>query len=79
MAKKQVTLSPEDAAVVFDIAVLLSGPVSPESAVYALRQARYLVPKLAAAFESAGIDPGSVERPEIPLMVPGSKYKPVTD
>jgi hypothetical protein len=74
----KITLSPEDAAVVLDIVTKLSGPVSPDAAAVALRQARYLVPKLTEAFDAAGIAADDVERPEIPFMVPGSKHKPAT-
>jgi hypothetical protein len=73
MASDGITLSVEDAAVVFDLAEGLSGPVSPGDAAFMLRQARYLLPKLVAAFEAADIVPDEVERPEIPFMVPGSK------
>ena len=74
--KRGITLTAENAAVVLDIVDLLSGPVGPEQAAYALRQARFLVPIMEAAFEQAGIeDIDAIERPEIPFMVPGSKAK----
>ena len=71
--KKGIVLTPEVAAVALDIAELFCGPVSPDDAAFALRQARYLFPKLEAAFKAAKVDPEEVERPEIPFMVPGSK------
>lgn len=65
---------PESVAVVLlDMAEALSGPLSDKEAAFALREARYVMPHLIAAFETAGMDPNEVEFPEIPLMVPGSK------
>jgi hypothetical protein len=36
------------------------------------------LPKLEEAFAAAGVEIGDVERPEIPFLKPGRKYKPPT-
>jgi hypothetical protein len=60
---------PEDIALVaLDMAERLAGPVSPEEASFAIRQAQYLVPLLHEAFAEAGLDPEEMDLPEIPLM-----------
>ena len=56
-----------------DIAESMCGPMTYEQIGFNFRAARYLAPELLNAFEAAGIDPSEIERPEIPLIVPGSK------
>ena len=67
---------PDDvAAVVLDLARSMSGPTSPEQMGYDLRRAYWLAEEMTQAFESEGVDPDDIERPEMPLLVPGSKHQ----
>ncbi len=68
-----ITLPDEVAVAVLDLAEAMTNPTSPEQIAFNLRVAAYLLPKLEGAFVTAGVDPSDVERPEIPLLVVGSK------
>jgi hypothetical protein len=43
-----------------------------------IREAVLCLPALQDAFTDAGVDPATVERPEVPKLKPGRKYKPPT-
>lgn len=65
----------EVAAVTLDLARSMSGPTSHEQMGYDLRRARWLLAELTNTFESEGVDPDEIVRPEMPLIRPGSKYQ----
>jgi hypothetical protein len=70
-----IELTPEDARVAMEIADRMSGPLGTEDVVTVIRMAKYLTPVLEKAFEASGIDPETIDLPEIPKLVPGGEYK----
>ena len=67
---KKISLSPEDAAVLLDMADSMIGPGDAEKISYSLRQARYIFPILMAEFERLGLEPEDIERPALPFLRP---------
>ena len=70
-----IELTPEDARVAIEIADCMSGPLGTDDVVKVIRMAKYLTPVLERAFAAAGVDPDTVDLPEIPKLVPGGEYK----
>lgn len=68
-----IELDEGTAAILLDMAEMLSGPLDSEGAVDCLLMARAAKPVLQEAFEHAGTDPEQVERPPLGKIVPGSK------
>jgi hypothetical protein len=70
-----IKLDEETAAVLLDLCHNLTH--NEREIVFLIRQGVYCLPRLEDAFIEARRDPSAVERPEIPLLVPGSLYKPI--
>ncbi len=70
----ELRLDAGTAAVMLDHAERLSGPVDPDQVMVIMREARFLAAALREAFESQGVDPDEIERPEVPRLRPGSKH-----
>jgi len=68
-----ITLPDEVAVAVLDLAEAMTNPTTPEQIAFNLRVAAFLLPQMEMAFAEADVDPDEVERPEIPLLVAGSK------
>lgn len=68
-----ITLDEGTAAVLWDMSQTLNGFTNPRDIGYVLREASFVRGPLLAAFAAAGVDIDGVERPEIPLLVVGSK------
>lgn len=68
-----IVLPDEVAVAVLDLAEAMTNPTTPEQIGFNLRVAAYLLPEMENAFAAAKVDPDEVERPEIPLLVVGSK------
>lgn len=74
MYNDYMILLPDEVAVaVLDLAEAMTNPTTPEQIAFNLRVAAYLLPEMYTAFEEAEVDPDEVERPDIPLLVVGSK------
>jgi hypothetical protein len=73
-----VTIELDDATAVLlrDICWQLDNNV--EDIGFIIREAAVALPRLDDVLIEAGIDISAVERPDIPKLVPGRKYKPPT-
>lgn len=71
-----IELDDATAALLHDICFQLDNNV--EDVIFIIREAVVALPKLEEAFAAAGVEIGDVERPEIPFLKPGRKYKPPT-
>jgi hypothetical protein len=69
-----MVIDDELAAVIYDLAHSMDGPLSREEAGLNFRRARVVAKMIDKALDDEGVDPDDLERPEIPLLVPGSKY-----
>jgi hypothetical protein len=72
-----IELDDATAALLYDICFQMDNNL--EGVVFVIREAIVALPKLEEAFAKAGVDIDSVERPEIPKLKPGRKWKPPTD
>ena len=72
-----IELDDATAALVYDICFQMDNNL--EDVLFVVRESAAALPLLEAAFAKAGVDVADVERPEIPRLKPGRKYKPPTD
>lgn len=72
-----IELDDATAALLYDICWQMDNNL--EGVIFVVRESVVALPKLEEAFARAGVDIASVERPEIPRLKPGRKYKPPTD
>ncbi len=71
-----IELDDETAAVLLDMCVELDDNLHEIG--WIIREAVMCLPRITEAFASAGVDPDNIERPEVPFLKPGRKYKPHT-
>ena len=71
-----IELDDATAALLHDICFQLDNNIG--DVIWIIREAVVALPVLEAALAKAGVDLDSVERPEIPFLKPGRKYKPPT-